>query len=114
MSWIIYHNNRCSKSRIALDYLEKRGIKANVIHYLTAIPTEKELADIINKLGVRPVDIIRKEESEYKEFVKDKNLSDSELIALMVAHPKLIQRPIIIHNNRAVIGRPVEEIEKLI
>lgn len=104
----IYHNNRCSKSRCGLDILEKSGKDFEIIKYLDNVPSAKELKDIINLLNIKPIDLIRKNESIWKEKFKGKNLSEKELIEIMVANPKLIERPIVINGNKAIIGRPPE------
>ena len=110
----IYHNNRCSKSRCGLDILEKSGKEFEVVKYLEAVPSEKELTDIINLLGITPIQLVRKTEKIWKEKFKGKELSDEEIIKAMVENPKLIERPIVINNNKAVIGRPPEDILTII
>jgi|SRR5690606_7994676 arsenate reductase len=110
----IYHNNRCSKSRSGLEVLEKSGKPFEIVKYLENVPTEKELKDILKLLGMKPLDLVRKNESIWKELYKDKDLSDSEIVKAMVEHPKLIERPIVINGNKAVIGRPAETILDII
>jgi arsenate reductase len=110
----IYHNNRCSKSRCGLELLQKSGKDFEIVKYLEAIPTKSELKNIITLLGIKPIELVRKNESIWKENFKGKNLSDSEIIEAMVNHPKLIERPIIINGNKAVIGRPTERILDII
>jgi len=110
----IYHNNRCSKSRTGLEVLEKSGKPFKIVKYLEDVPTTKELKDIIKLLGIKPIDLVRKNESIWKELYKDKDLSDSEIVKAMVVHPKLIERPIVINGNKAVIGRPAETILDII
>ena len=110
----IYHNNRCSKSRCGLDILEKSGKKFEIVKYLEDIPSEKELTEILNLLGFSPIQLVRKNEKIWKENFKGKELSDKEIIKAMVEFPKLIERPIIINNNKAVIGRPPENILSII
>jgi arsenate reductase len=110
----IYHNNRCSKSRSGLEVLEKSGKPFEIVQYLENVPTEKELKDILKLLGMKPLDLVRKNESIWKELYKDKDLSDSEIVKAMVEHPKLIERPIVINGNKAVIGRPAETILDII
>ena len=107
---LVYHNARCSKSRCALDFLNEKGIEFEVVEYLKDIPTKAELTEIIAKLGIRPEELIRKGEEEYKSLYKGKNLSDSEWIDAMLAHPKLIERPIVLKNAKAVVARPTERI----
>lgn len=106
----IYHNPRCSKSRAALEYLEAKNISCSIVKYLDTPPTVDELTQLLKKLGKRPMDIIRTGEEEFKQY-KDKNLIDSEWITVLVANPKLIERPIIVHDNKAVIARPLENID---
>jgi arsenate reductase len=110
----IYHNNRCSKSRCGLELLEKSGKAFEVVKYLEDVPNEKELRNIIKLLNIKPIDLVRKNETIWKENFKNKDLSDAELIKSMVENPKLIERPIVINGNKAVIGRPTEEILKII
>lgn len=107
----IYHNPRCTKSRETLALLEKKGITPNIIEYLHTPPTAKELAHILKLLNITPRELIRKNEIEYKErHLDNPNLTDSQLIASMVAFPKLIERPIVLANGKARIGRPPENI----
>jgi arsenate reductase (glutaredoxin) len=110
----IYHNNRCGKSRSGLEVLEKSGKPFEVVKYLEDVPTAKELKDIIKLLGIKPIELIRQNEPIWKEHFKGKDLSDSEIIKVMVENPKLIERPIIISGNKAVIGRPAELILDII
>lgn len=110
----IYHNNRCSKSRIGLEVLEKSGKPFEIVKYLEDVPTAKELKDIIKLLGIKPIELVRQNEPIWKEHFKGKDLSDSEIIKAMVANPKLIERPIVINGNKAVIGRPTEAILDII
>lgn len=107
----IFHNPRCSKSRQTLELLTERGIEPEIIRYLETPPTEQELRDILNALVLRPRDLMRTGEKEYKEQgLNNPNLSDEQLIAAMVATPKLIERPIVIANGKAVLGRPPENV----
>ncbi|WP_341221203.1 arsenate reductase (glutaredoxin) [Polaribacter atrinae] len=110
----IYHNPRCSKSRQGLEILENSKKEFEIVKYLEEIPTEKELTEIIKLLDITPIQLVRKTEKIWKENYKGKELSDSEIIKAMVANPKLIERPIIINNNKAVIGRPPENIISII
>ncbi len=111
----IYHNPRCSKSRQTLALLEENGVEPEIILYLENTPDEKELASVISKLGVSVRDVMRKGEDEYKEQnLSNPDLSDNELLAAMVASPKLIERPIVIKGKQAVIGRPPENVLDLI
>ncbi len=106
----IYHNPRCSKSRAGVQFLEESGRPFQTVLYMEEQLSYDQLADIIKKLGIRPYELLRRNESVWKEVYKDKNLSDSELINLMVENPKLIERPIVVNGDKAVIGRPTENI----
>ena len=110
----IYHNPRCRKSREGLQILENSGKEFEIIKYLEDIPSEEELAKIINKLNIKPIQVVRKNEKVWKENYKGKDLSDHEIVKAMIENPKLIERPIIINNNKAVIGRPPETILEVI
>jgi len=107
----IFHNPRCSKSRQTLELLTERGIEPEIIRYLETPPTEQELKDILDALKLRPRDLIRTGENEYKEQgLNNPDLSDEQLIAAMIATPKLIERPIVIANGKAALGRPPENV----
>lgn len=110
----IYHNNRCSKSRQGLQLLEKSGQKFKVIKYLENVLSEKELRNIIKLLNIKPIDLVRKNEAIWKENFKNKELSDAEIVKAMVDNPKLIERPIVVNDSKAVIGRPTEDILNII
>lgn len=110
----IYHNPRCSKSRQGVEFLENSGKKFEIIRYLETILTEKELTEIIKLLNISPIELVRKNEKIWKENFKRKELSDKEIIKAMIENPKLIERPIIINNNKALIGRPLENILSII
>lgn len=111
----ILHNPRCSKSRQTLSLLEKKGITPEIIKYLDTPPSFDELKTIIDKLGISPRDLLRKGEEEYKTLnLKNDSLSDDELIKAMVSHPRLIERPIVIHGKQAKIGRPPESVLDII
>lgn len=110
----IYHNPRCRKSREGLAILENSGKEFEIIKYLDDVPTTKELKEIITLLGISPIQLIRKNEKIWKEEFKGKELSDEEIITAMANHPKLIERPIVITKNKAVIGRPPEAILEII
>ena len=107
----IYHNPRCSKSRQTLALLEERGIDPEIVLYLETPPSAETLADVLKKLGISPRQLLRKGEDAYKESnLSDTSLSDQQLIAAMVANPKLIERPIVINGNKAALGRPPEQV----
>lgn len=110
----IYHNNRCSKSRCGLEILEKSGKEFEIVKYLEEVPNNKELKTLIELLGIKPIELVRKNESIWKETFKNRDLSDEEIITAMVENPKLIERPIIINGKKAVIGRPPERILDII
>lgn len=114
MTTRIYHNPRCSKSRATLGLLEERGIEPEVIEYLKTPPDEKRLRSLLKKLGMRPIDLIRKGEKAWKESGLDSSASDDELIALMLREPILIERPIVEVGDRARLGRPPEQVLELI
>jgi arsenate reductase len=110
----IYHNPRCSKSRIALESLKKSDQPLEVIEYLNNSFTVESLSNIIQQLGITPFDLIRKKESIFIEQFKGKNLSDKQWIKIMVENPKLIQRPIVITNSVACIARDEESLNNLL
>ena len=110
----IYHNPRCSKSRQTLALLQERDIEPVIIEYLKTPPTESELDELLIKLGKEPLELIRKGEEEFKEHFQDRELNRAETIALMVAHPKVIERPIVINGDKAAIGRPPESVLKIL
>jgi arsenate reductase len=111
---VIFHNPRCSKSRAALALLEAHGIDARVVEYLKTPPTAAELRAVIAKLGLKPEDLVRRGEEIYKKRYAGKTLTDSQWIDAMVHDPILIERPIVVKGNRAVIGRPPENVRKLL
>ncbi|PHS26174.1 MAG: arsenate reductase (glutaredoxin) [Methylophaga sp.] len=107
----IYHNPRCSKSRQTLALLEQQGIQPHIIEYIKTPPTTETLTEIITQLGFSARDLLRKGEAIYKELnLADKSLTEQQLIEAMCKHPKLIERPIVIHNGKAKIGRPPESV----
>jgi len=110
----IYHNNRCRKSREGLHILEESGKEFEIVMYLENVPSKKELKKIIALLGISPIELVRKNEAIWKEQFKNKDLSDDEIISAMVKYPKLIERPIVINGNIAVIGRPPNKIAKIL
>ena len=102
----IYHNNQCSKSREALGILKDDGVDFEIIEYLKVEQSSIEIKDLLNKLGVSANDLMRKGEKDYIENVKGRELSEEKLVDLLVKFPKLIERPIVIKGNKAIIGRP--------
>ncbi|MCU4676966.1 arsenate reductase (glutaredoxin) [Catenovulum sp. 2E275] len=114
-NYIIYHNPRCSKSRETLALLQEHGIEPEVILYLDTPPSIEALAELATKLNVESVhDFIRDKEAIYKELDLDDLMSDEELLPLMNEYPKLIERPIVVKGDKAVIGRPPENVLSLI
>ena len=110
----IYHNPRCSKSRQTLQLIKDSGTDVEIVEYLKDIPSTEDLEMILMKLNLKPKDIIRKGEAVYKEKFKNSNFNDDEWIKIMLEYPKLIERPIVIRGNRAVLGRPPENVLELI
>jgi arsenate reductase len=110
----IYHNPRCSKSRQGLTILEASNQPFEIVNYLKNPVSETELVEIINFLGIAPIDLVRKNEVIWKEKFKGKQLSDAKIISAMVENPTLIERPIVINNGKAVIGRPPEIIKTIL
>lgn len=110
----ILHNPRCSKSRQTLGILQDKGIDVQVIEYLKENPTKEELQAILKKLGMKPQEILRKGEAIFKENFKGKEFSDEEWLTILVENPKLIERPIVFNEKKAVIGRPPENVNELI
>ncbi len=111
----LYHNPRCSKSRGALEVLEASGLQPAVVRYLETPPSASELKSLLGKLGITARDLLRSGEDEYKALgLSDTSLSEAQLIEAMVAHPKLIKRPILIAGDKAVIGRPPEKVLELL
>lgn len=107
----IFYNPRCSKSRQTLELLTERGIEPEIIRYLETPPTEQELKDILSALNLTPRELMRTKEIEYKEQgLNNPELSDEQLIAAMIATPKLIERPIVIANGKVALGRPPENV----
>ncbi|WP_068828612.1 arsenate reductase (glutaredoxin) [Pseudomonas sp. BMS12] len=111
----LYHNPRCSKSRGALELLEARGLAPTIVRYLETPPSAAELRELLGKLGLSPRQLLRSGEDEYKALgLADASLSDEQLISAMASHPKLIERPILIAGDRAVVGRPPEKVLELL
>jgi arsenate reductase len=112
---ILYHNPRCSKSRGALELLEARGIAPTIVRYLETPPTAAQLQDLLVRLGLPARQLLRTGEEEYRTLgLADPALTEAELVAAMAAHPKLIERPILVVGDRAVVGRPPERILEIL
>lgn len=115
MTVTIYHNPRCSKSRQTLALLEESGVAHEVIDYQKAPPTVAELKKILKKLGLKPKDILRTGDARYAELgLKERDVSDDELLELMVRNPILIERPIVVAGGKAALGRPPEAVLKIL
>ena len=110
----ILHNPRCSKSRAALSFLKESGRDVKKILYLENPLNKEAIRDVLKKLNIPACDLVRKNESIYIDAFKDKELTDEEWVEVMVKYPKLIERPVIINGDRAVIGRPLEKVEEII
>lgn len=111
----IYYNPKCRKSREALQLIKEKGIDPEIRYYLEDPPSTKELAEVLRKMGKRPRDIFRKSEPLYKDLgLKNKDLSDDVLLEHLNQYPILIERPIVVKGQRAVLGRPPEDVKKII
>lgn len=110
----IYHNPRCTKSRQGLEAVEKSGEQFEVVKYLENIPTKDELRQVLGYLNMSAENLVRKNEAIWKENYRGKDLSEEEILDAMIENPKLIERPIVVKDNRAVIGRPTENILDLL
>ncbi len=111
MSVTIYHNPKCSKSRQTLELLKEKGITPTIVEYLKTPPTAEKLKEILAQLKITPHDLLRKKEDEYAEYnLGNPSLSDTDLINSMIEHPILIERPIVLANDKAALGRPPEQV----
>jgi len=111
----IYHNPRCSKSRQTLQLLQDKGIEPTVVEYLKEPPSEQTLRDVLKKLGLRPIEVIRRKEQPFKDLgLAEKQDDDDALIAAMVANPVLIERPIVVKGKAARLGRPPEQVLEIL
>ena len=110
----LYHNPRCSKSREGLQLLELQGKPFTTVKYLSEPLTTQELTDIIKKLDIKPIGLVRQKEAVWIADYKGRQLTDAEIIEAMVQHPNLIERPIVVNGDKAVIGRPAENIKKIL
>ena len=110
----VYHNPRCSKSRAALAILAKKGVEPAVVEYLKNPPTKQDLRAILKKLGLAASQIVRKSENIYKERFAGKAMTDEQWLDALVQHPVLIERPIVIKDDRALIARPPEKVSELL
>lgn len=111
----IYHNPRCSKSRTTMELLVNRGVQPDVVEYLKTPPTKQQLGEVLDMLGLEPRQLMRTHENEYRENgLADESLSRDQLIEAMTKYPKLIERPIVICNGKAAIGRPPETVLEIL
>lgn len=110
----IYHNPRCRKSRDGVKYLESKKINFEVIDYIKNNLSSEQIRNILKKLQLKPIELVRKNEAIWKEKYKGKDFTDEQLIKILSNEPKLIERPIIVYEKLAVIGRPAENIDKLL
>jgi arsenate reductase len=110
----IYHNSRCSKSRECLAFLQNSELQFVVNNYLQTPPTLEELKNIISKLNIKPIELVRQKEKIWIENYKNANLTDDAIIKAMVDYPVLIERPIVINKDKAVIARPLEKVNEIL
>ncbi|APD06223.1 arsenate reductase (glutaredoxin) [Flavobacteriaceae bacterium UJ101] len=110
----IYHNPRCGKSREGLAIMEQSGQEFQIIKYLDTPLSKEDIQKLLKKLQYKPIELIRQKETIWKEHFKGKELSDEQIIEAMVQYPKLIERPIVVVGNKAVVGRPPEKIKDLL
>ncbi len=113
-TWTIYHNTRCSKSRETLDLLRENGIEPRIVEYLKEVPSEGEIETLLVKLNMSASDLVRKGEALFKQKYKGMSFNPHEWVKIMHEEPKLIERPIVVRNNKAVLGRPPENVMELI
>jgi arsenate reductase (glutaredoxin) len=110
----IYHNPKCRKSRAGLQYLQDKKLACTVVEYLKTPFTRSTFKELLMKLNMRPFEIVRTQEDEFKEKLKGKNFTDDEWITILLENPKLIQRPIVVNNHKAVLAQPADEIDRLL
>ena len=110
----IYHNPRCRKSREAVQYLTGKGVLIEIVEYMKEEISETKMKLLLNKLNIKAIQLIRKNEKVWKEKFKDKKLTESQIINLLCTEPKLMERPIVESKNEAVIGRPIENIDEIL
>lgn len=112
--YILYHKPNCSTSRTALNLIKEQGIEPEIRLYIDNPPTQKELAELMKKLGCKPIELVRTKESLYKENYADKKLTKKDWLSILSKNPILIERPILIKGDKAVLGRPPEKVLELI
>ena len=111
MNLTIYHNPRCRKSRETLQIIMEKGIQPTIVEYLKNTPSKEELQNVIDKLGLKPESLVRKGEKVFKDNFKGKSFNDQEWLEILARHPVLIERPIVIKDENALIGRPPENVK---
>ncbi len=107
----IYHNSRCGKSRNCLAFLEKSNLEFKTVNYLIDKPTFDELSEILKKININAIDLVRQKEKIWIDKLKDKTLSENEIIQAMIDYPILIERPIVVQGNKAIIARELDKLE---
>lgn len=112
--WVIWHNPRCSKSRAALELLRERGLDLHVVEYLKSPPSRAEIKSVLGKLAIPAEALVRKGEDVYRDQFKDRTMTADQWLDALAAHPVLIERPVIIRGDRAVLGRPPENALELV
>ncbi|NWJ52449.1 MAG: arsenate reductase family protein [Bacteroidetes bacterium] len=110
----IYHNPKCRKSRAGLDHLKAKGLDFEIIEYLKTGLTKEMLQQVLQRLNVKPIELVRTQEDYFKQQLRGKKFSDEEWIQIIIENPKLLKRPIIIHNFKAVWADPAEEADKIL
>jgi len=111
----IYHNPRCSKSRQTLELIRSKGVEPEIVLYMEDTPSVDDIEDALRMLGMKPMDIVRQKEPEFREhFAEADELTDKQLIELMRLYPKVIERPIVVNRGKAVIGRPPENVLEIL
>jgi arsenate reductase len=110
----IYHNPRCSKSRQTLALLHENGVKPNVVEYLNDMPDKTTLKKILASLGIKPHDVLRTKEAEYKQAGLSRESSDNEILDALIKYPKLLERPVVVKGKKAAIGRPPEKVLEIL
>ena len=110
----IYHNPRCGKSRNCLAFVEEKNLDHEIIKYLETPPSKEELIVLLKKLNLSPIELVRQKEKNWIENYKNKSLTDDDIIEILVNNPILIERPIVIDGNRAIIGREIDKVNSFI
>ena len=111
---VIYHNARCSKSRSACEIVAGRGIEARIVEYLKTPPSRDELRTVLQKLGMKASELVRRGEEECKQHYAGRTLTEDEWLDALIEHPILIERPIVVRGDHAVVGRPPEKVLELL